>query len=219
VTTGLVDAVARIARHEAAARATAAVGVVTGVHPADAARKDHAVTVRLRDTGLVLPNVPIAVGVLGFAAIPAVDDLVLVVFADGDRHAPFVVGRLYHPDADAPEHAEGQAVLRLPAGNGTPTLELVVEGDPPKVELTLPKDVKVEIAEGVVRIAVGDLTASLDSAGGGRVEVAAGGSSVTLKKDGDVTVKAAGNLVLEGTEVRVKGSAKVVVQGAMVEIN
>ncbi|HEX8001076.1 MAG TPA: hypothetical protein VF519_00105 [Mycobacteriales bacterium] len=219
MTTGLVDAVARIARHEAAARATAAVGVVTDVHPGTLVAKDHAVTVRLRDSGLVLPKVPVAVGLLGFAAIPAVDDLVLVLFADGDRHAAFVVGRLYHPDADAPDHAEGEAVLRLPPGNGTPDLELVVTGDPPKVDLTLPGDVRVEIEDGAVRIAVGALTANLDSAGGGRVEVAAGGSSVTLKQDGDVTVKAAGNLTLEGTEVRVKGAAKVKIEGALVEIN
>ena len=215
----LVDAVARIARHEAAARATAAVGVVTDVFPGSAAAGDHAVTVLLRDTGLVLPRVPVAVGMLGFAAIPAVDDLVVVLFADGDRNAPYVVGRLYHPDADPPEHAEGQAVLRLPPGNEEPKLELVVEGDPPKIELTLPKDVRVEIAEGIVTIEVGDLSATLDSAGGGRVEVAAGGSTLTMKKDGDVSLKAAGNLVLEGTEVQVKGSAKVVVKGAMVEIN
>ena len=219
MTTGLVDAVARIARHEAAARATAAVGVVTDVQPAGPSVKDHAVTVKLRDSGLVLPKVPIAVGLLGFAAIPAVDDLVLLLFADGDRNAPFVVGRLYHPDADAPEHAEGEAVLRLPPGNDTPDLELVVTGDPPKVTLTLPRDVKVEIEDGAVKIAVGKLTATLDASGGGRVEVAAGGSSITLKQDGDVSVKAAGNLTLEGAEVRVKGSAKVKVEGAMVEIN
>jgi hypothetical protein len=219
VSSGLVDAVARIARHEAAARGTAAVGVVTDVFPASAAVKDHAVTVRLRDSQLVLPRVPVAVGLLGFAAIPAAGDLVLVVFADGDRNAPFVVGRLYHPDADAPEHAEGEAVLCLPAGNTTPKVRLVATGDPPKLTLDLPGDVHVEIGDGVVRIEVGALSASLDSSGGGRVEVAAGGSTLTLKKDGDVTLKAAGKLALEGAEVTVKGSAKVAVTGSLVEIN
>lgn len=215
----LVDAVSRIARHEAAARATAAVGVVTDVHPADGATRDHAVTVRLRDSGVLLPRAPVVVGVLGFASVPVVGDLVLVLFADGDRNAPFVVGRVYHPDADAPEHAEGEAVLRLPPGNGTPQLELVVTGEPPRVELTLPGDVSLVIEEGVVRLAVGELRASLDAAGGGRVEVAAGGSTLTMKQDGDVSLTALGDLVLEGTEVRVQGSAKVVVQGPMVEIN
>jgi len=220
VTTGLMEAVARIARHEAAARAVAAVGLVTDAFPApEGAPPDHAVTVELRDTKLVLPRVPVAVGLLGFAAIPAVGDLVLVVFVEGDRNAPVVVGRLYHPDADPPTHATGQAVLRLPAGSGQPTVELVVEADTPKITLDLPSDVHVEIGDGTVHLDVGALHARLDAVGGGRVEVAAGGSSITLKQDGDVTVKAVGNLELEGTEVHVKGTARVTVKGALVEIN
>jgi uncharacterized protein involved in type VI secretion and phage assembly len=215
VTSGLIDAVARIARHEMAARAMAAAGVVTEVFT----ETDHAVTVELRDTKLVLPRVPVAVGLLGFAAIPAVGDLVLVLFLEGDRNAPVVAGRLYQPDLNPPEHAEDQAVLALPAGADEPKVKLVVDGATPKITLDLPGDVHLEIGDGVVHLDVGALHTRLDAAGGGRVEVAAGGSTITLKKDGDITVKAAGNLVLEGTEVQVKGSAKVSVKGAIVELN
>ena len=93
MSSALYDSVARIARHEVNTRATAGVGRVVDIHPADGALPDHAVTVKMRDSGLVLPRVPVAVGVMGFAAIPAVDDLVVVLYLEGDYNAPVVVGR------------------------------------------------------------------------------------------------------------------------------
>ena len=159
-------------------------------------------------------RVPVAVGLLGFAAIPAVGDLVLVLFIEADRNAPVVVGRLYHADLAPPEHDAGEVVLRLPAGSGDPAIDLVLVPDTPKVTLDLPGDVHIEITEGRVHIGVGDLHATLETAGGGRVEVAAGGSTLTLKKDGDVSLKAAGNLTLEGTQIEIKGSGTVAVKGA-----
>jgi uncharacterized protein involved in type VI secretion and phage assembly len=219
MSSGLVDAIARIARHEAAARPVAGVGRVTAVHTSDGAPADHAVTVELRDTKLVLPRVPVAVGLLGYAAIPAVDELVVVVFVDADYHAPVVVGRLYPASVDPPEHAPGQAVVRLPAGSAEPTLQLVVDQAAPTVTLDLPQDVHVEIGAGSVHIEVGELHARLESAGGGRVEIAAGESTVTLKSSGDIAVKAAGTLSLEGTQVAISGTAKVSIKGALVELN
>jgi hypothetical protein len=40
-----------------------------------------------------------------------------------------------------------------------------------------------------------------------------------MKKDGDVTIKAAGKLKLEATEVEISGQAKVKVSGGVVEMN
>jgi len=219
VSAALFDSIARIARHEARAQATAGIGIVTEVHPASAVQKDHAATVKMRDTGIVLPRVPIAVGVIGFAAIPDVDDVVVVLFMDGDVNAPVIVGRLYTPDRDAPKHAEGELVLALPPGAADPDLELVVDGNAPSIKLALPGDVAVEIKNGSVKFAVGEMTVSLTGSGGGRAEIAAGSSKLTLKKDGDVTLTAGGKLKLEGTEVEISGSSKVKVSGAQVEIN
>jgi phage baseplate assembly protein gpV len=219
VSSALFDSIARIARHEARSAAIAGFGVVTEVHPATPALKDHAATVMMRDTGLVLPRVPIAVGVLGFAAIPDVDDVVVVVFMDGDANAPVIVGRLYDPDRNPPKHAEGQLVLALPAGASKPDLELIVDGSEPSVKLTLPDKVTIEISKGNVEIAVGEMKVSVTGSGGGRVEVAAGKSTLTLKKDGDVTLSAKGKLTLEGNEIEVSGKSKVKVSGGQVEIN
>lgn len=215
----LFDSIARIARHEARARAVAGVGKVVDIFPADSAQPDHAVTVEMRDSGLVLPRVPVAVGMMGLAAIPAVGDLVVVVYLEGDYNTPVVVGRLYHPDQNPPKHADGQIVLHLPAGESNPQLKLDIVGAEPSITLELPGEVKIEVMEGKVQIAVGAMHVSVKGSGGGRAEVAAGGSKITLKQDGDITLTAAGNLKLEGTEVAISGSAKVKIQGATVEVN
>ncbi len=219
MSTALFESIARIARHEASARATAGLGRVVDVFTSSGPQGDHAVTVKMRDSGLVLPRVPVAVGVVGFAAIPAVGDLVLVVFTEGDINAPVVVGRLYNADDPPPEHGEDEIILRLPSGGGEPEFDFKLAAAEPSVTLKLPGDVKIEIAEGKVEIEVGAIRLSADSSGGGRAEVAAGGSSIVIKQDGDVTLTSANKLKLEGTEVEISGSARVKIQGTQVEIN
>ena len=68
----LVQTVRGLARDEVLARWTTAAAVVRSVHGGT----EHACTVQLRETGLVLPRVPIAVGVLGLVALPNEGDLV-----------------------------------------------------------------------------------------------------------------------------------------------
>lgn len=221
MTSALFDSISRIARHEAQARAVAGVGKVTDIFPADAAPLDYAATVEMRDSGLVLSHVPVATGVLGAVAIPAVGELVVVVFMDGDVNAPVIIGRLYHPDQEPPKHANGQIVLALPSGQSNPDLRLDVEGDKPSVKLELPaSEVKVEIVEKKVLIQVGEISLTIQGSGGGRAEIAAGGSKITLKKDGDITISSStGKIKLEAMEVEIAGSAKVKISGAMVELN
>lgn len=215
----LYESIARIARHEAGARAIAGVGKVVDLFPAEGAAPDHAVSVEMRDSGLVLPRVPVAVGVMGFAAIPAIDDLVLVVFLEGDVNAPVVAGRLYHPDQNPPAHGRDQIVLGLPSGADDPDLKLVVKGGEPSILLTLPGDVKLEIKDGKVAIEVGAMHVQLQGAGGGRAEIAAGGAKLTLKQDGDVTLESPTTLTLHATRIEIKADATVTVKGAQVELN
>ena len=217
----LYESVSRIARHEVAARATAGIGRVVDTFPAPegASSPDHAVTVEMRDSGLVLPRVPVAVGVLGAAAIPAVDDLVVVLFLQGDVHAPVVVGRIYSSTQPPPQHDAGQIVLRLPASSSNPKLDLEVVGDEPLARLVLADDVSLEVTGQKVVVKAGEVQLSLESTGGGRAEVSAGGSTITLKKDGDIKISARGKLVLEGSEVTVSGTSKVKISGAQVEVN
>jgi uncharacterized protein involved in type VI secretion and phage assembly len=217
----LFDSVSRIARHEAAARAIASVGKVIEVFPADDTQHDHAVSIELRDAGLVVPRVPISVGALGFCAVPSVGDLVVVVFLEGDPNAPIVVGRLYHPDLDPPKHAEGQLVLALPPGADEPKVHLQVSGPDASILLTIAGDqeMAIECGKEKAEMRVGDMKVTVDGAGGGRTEVVAGSAKITIKKDGDIAISTDGNLKIEANEVEISGSSKVKITGAEVDIN
>jgi uncharacterized protein involved in type VI secretion and phage assembly len=214
----LFDSISRIARHEALARPVACAGVVTSLFPNEG-QPDHAVSVKLRETGLVLPRVPIAVGAMGFAAMPAAGDLVVVAFLDADYNSPVVVGHLYHPDQEPPKHRAQQMVVRLPSGASEPDLNLEVESDPVAIIITLPGDVKIEIKGETISLEAGETGMKIESSGGGRLTAKAGGTSVTLKKDGDVTVSSQGKVKIEGTEVEIAGQGKVKITGGLVEIN
>jgi uncharacterized protein involved in type VI secretion and phage assembly len=225
VSSALFDSVARIARHESRARLGAAAGKVVDVFPAGDGQADHAVSVELRDSQVVLPRVPVAVGLLGFAAIPARGELVLILFLDGDANAPVVAGRLYHPDQDPPEHAEGELVLALPSPSPSgqdPKLELRIDGAKPSLRLALAGDVTLEVVEQTARLSVGanaEMLVTVDGRGGGRTEIAAGSAKITIKKDGDITISTSGNLKLEGADVEISGTSKVKISGPQVEIN
>lgn len=219
MTNQLLDAVARVARHEVEARATAAVAEVTEVHRTAGRADDHAVTVKLRDRGLVLPRVPVAVGALGLVATPAVGDLVLVVFAEGDLHAPVVAGRLYTSDLAPPEHGDGQIVLALPPGSAQPALHAVVDGSAPSLEIKVGSRTRVRITDGLVEVTAGDATVTVDASGPGEVKVVAGQASLTMAGKGDVTVEAGNALTLKATTIEIKASATVTVSGAKVDIN
>lgn len=213
----LYDAVARIARHESERRTWASIGVVTEVHSSVAFANDHSVSVQLRDSQIVVPRLPIAVGALGLAVTPAVSDLVVVVFADGDPHAGVVVGRLYHRDLPPPEHSEGQVVFELPPG-GSPDIEVLA--DPATPELTIKVGgSRVRISGQTATITIGDAELVVDGNSPGAVKVTAGESSIALDGGGNMSLEAAAKLEIKAAEVSIEGSAKVKISGGIVEVN
>ncbi len=109
----IVQTIRHIARHEVGQNWNASLAVVKALHGANG-ESHYACTVELRETGVVLPRVPIATGLIGVAALPREKDLVIVVFAGGDLHAPVVVGRLYSEDVVPPQNAPGEFVAVLP---------------------------------------------------------------------------------------------------------
>lgn len=210
----LFDAVARIARHEAQARPPAALGKVVTAFGADGDPPDHAVDVELLALGLTLPRVPVAVGVLGFAALPAVGDLVLVIFADGDLNAPVVAGRLYDDQLAPPtEGKAGQLALALPE------LDLVIDGAKPTITLKLgDTPLQIDVTDQKLKIACDKLELSIDAGGGGKVELKAGGSTVKIAQDGDIEIAAKGKLKLTGQEVEIEGQSATKVKGMQVDV-
>ena len=60
---------------------------------------------------------------------------------------------------------------------------------------------------------------TVDGTGGGRAEIVAGGSTITLKQDGDITLKTSGTFKIDAAVVDISGSAKVKIAASAVEIN
>lgn len=214
----LFDAVTRIARHEAQARPIAAMAVVTEVHSQSLTGPDYSVTVQLRDSGVLVPRVPVATGSLGLVATLAPDDLVLVAFADGDVHAGVVVGRLHHRDLAPPEHGPGQLVLQLPPGESSPTVDLTVDPADPVVELTV-GSTQIRIEGKTVGITIGDAELVVDGNSPGAVTLKAGDAKASFSGNGELTLEAAQKLVLKGNQVEIEGSAGVKISGAKVDLN
>jgi len=197
------------------------------VHTGDGT-PDLSCTVQLRESGLVLPRVPVAVGVLGFAAPPAEGDLVLVVFAGEDLHAPVVAGRVYDEKVAPPASAPGELVAWLPHAQteDTKRLELTVrtpEDGTRSATVKLAGDVAVEVtvADQKVTVTVGDAMVRLSqsSSSDGKAEVIVGDAKLTLDQSGDITVTASQKLRLEADTIELSATSKVKVTGQTIELN
>jgi phage baseplate assembly protein gpV len=226
--TRLAQAVAEVARREVARLRVCEVGVVTSVFTTGGGGNDHACAVQLRAGGLVLPRVPLAVGMTGAASPPGVGDLVAVLFAGGDLHAPLIVGRLYHDQLEPPDHSAAESVLRLPAGESDAAARIDVVATAPDADaraLTVSLEgeaaVTMRLTPGEVVITVGDAELTLRQPGGsaGMATVKVKDSSVEIDGGGDVSVTATGRLTLSGASVEITGDTTVKVQGQTLELN
>ncbi|WP_261986960.1 phage baseplate assembly protein V [Actinomadura sp. HBU206391] len=222
----MVDSIRRIARAENGRAAWPALGLVTSVHTGSEAAPELSCTVRLRESGVVLPHVPIAVGTLGFAAPPSEGDLVLVLFAGGDLHAPAIAGCVYDERVAAPVSEPGQVVAWLPRSepDETKRLEIIMRtADERSVALRLAGDVEVlvTVQEEKVELVVGRATITLTASSGddATAEIKAGDAVVRIEQAGDVTVEAAGKLTLKGETVEIAGSSEVKVTGQTIKLN
>ncbi len=219
----IVATIQEIIRHELNRIRIAELGVVTAVYPhsADGDSDNYGCDVRLKNSGLELKRVPVATGHIGTAAIPNIDDLVLLTFDKGDVNQPIIIGRLYN-DADRPPlnttdevifrlplHSEDDAAIKAEIRNHqdqTPPREILIEM-PPKITL--------RINDGAVTATAGKTEMKLDQpdGSGGTVTVVAGNTRIVMNQDGDVEVEALGamtlkarrDLTLEGQNVKIKG--------------
>jgi uncharacterized protein involved in type VI secretion and phage assembly len=224
----VVHTIRRIARDEAGRTVPPALGVVKSVFGRTNGESAYACTVELRETGLVLPRVPVAAGAIGVAAPPREGDLVLLLFVGGDMHAPVVVGRLYNETVSPPVHGPGDMVAWLPGGEEDDTKKLQVEVKTPgdgtrTVHITIDGQVKVEVQvdDGGVRLQAQDtsLTLSQSSASDGKAELKVGNSSVVIEQSGNVTVTAEQALTLKGAKVEISGDTTVKVAGQTIDLN
>jgi uncharacterized protein involved in type VI secretion and phage assembly len=215
VSVSLFETIRRIVKEEIRQIRTAELAVVQEQHPhADDSDKDnYACTVALRDSGIVLKQVPVATSRIGLAGIPAVGDLVLVQFIEGDINAPVITGRLYNDEDRPPINTDGQLVLHLPLG--------AEDSDAVHVELTTGenREVIIKLGDGLsVKVKDDDPVVVLTVDGGK--------ATLQIDRDGAVTLESQGNLKIKGGEISVEGQtinveaqSELNLKGGVVNIN
>ncbi len=204
MTLTLFETIQRIVQEELGRLRTAELAIVQEQHPheSDSDKDNYACTVRLRDSGIVLKNVPVATSRVGSVSIPAVGDLVMVQFIGGDINAPVIIGSLYSDEARPPVSADGQAIMHLPLGAS--------DSDAVHIELHSGdrREIVVKLGTGIsLNIRDDDPVVELD-VDGGKAKLAIGrDGSVKLEATSDIEIKGAANINVEaGGQLNLKGS-------------
>lgn len=195
----LYDTLRQLVRQELASLRSSELATVQEVHPADP--DNYACTVVLRDSALVLKQVPLLTPRKGYASVPDVSDLVLVQFVGGDLNRPVILGSLYNDEDRPPQNAEKQLVLNLPAAE-SPDSALHLE-----LNETGPMSLKLNIGAAVqITLQDDDPVVMLDVGGNAKLSIDRNGA-VKLESSGELSIKAGANFKIEaGGELKLKGS-------------
>jgi uncharacterized protein involved in type VI secretion and phage assembly len=129
----------------------------------------------------------------GAFLIPDVGDEVLVVFAGGDPRFPIVVGGLWNGGAAPPESLSGDRVDRWALVSRKGSRIAIVEQSQPTITIETP----------------GGVTATFTDQGGGKIELVAAGTTITVDSKG-VSVQTGGKVSVQASQVEVSaGMVKV----------
>lgn len=200
----LVEIIQAIVRAELGRVRVAEIGVVTQLftHESGSDKNNYACNVRLRDSGLELQRVPVATQRIGLAAIPNVDDLVLVQFVQGDLHGAIVTGRLYN-DADRPPEAKAKEWVYVCPDDA--------ESGVRRMYLEFPNGNTLLLDDDKVVLEMGDTTLSIKNSGD--VELKSNAKmlietqgNTEIKAQGDIKLEAGGSLSLKAqTDIKIEG--------------
>jgi len=221
--TTIVNTIQQIVRQEMRRLRVADLGLVEEVYPhsGDSDVDNYGCDVRLKNSGLLLKRVPLAIGHIGTAAIPNKGDLVLLAFDKGDVNQPIIIGRLYNEKQRPPLNNPDEVIFRLPLAEADDkTIKAAIrnhksQSPPRELIVEMPPKITVRITDGTVRATAGKTEMKLDQPGGtgGTVTVVAGSTKITMNQDGDVvveaaadmTLKAVGDLKVQGRNVKIEG--------------
>jgi hypothetical protein len=219
-----VGVIQSVVRDQLRAFRTAELGVVTRVQPhaSSADRNNYSCDVRLRDSGLELKKVPVCVGRIGVAAMPNVDDLVLVQFLNGDIHAAVVAARLYNDQDRPPEAGERECVYVSPDDP---------ESGVRRMYLELPNGNKLTWDDDKLLLELGQTTVTINHDGdvevssSARLRIQTNGDT-SVKADGALDLNATGDVTIQGMNVSItaqasaslEGSASATLKGPMVTV-
>jgi phage baseplate assembly protein gpV len=202
----LFDTIRRIVQEQLAHTRSAEPAVVQEQHPhvEESDTDNYACTVALRNSGIVLKQVPVATQHIGCAGIPEVGELVLVQFIGGDINAPVITGRLYNDQDRPPVNTARQMVTHLPPGaSDDEAVHLEVNsGDIKSVVINIGSTVKLTLVDDdpAVTLDVGDGAATLSISQGGEVAIESQGD-VKFTSSGNLEFEAAGDMNLKGATI------------------
>jgi uncharacterized protein involved in type VI secretion and phage assembly len=205
----IVSTIQQIVRQELRAVRTSELGLVEVIYPHNSGSDNgnYGCDVRLKNSNLLLKQVPLTTDRIGTAAIPNKGDLVLVTFENGDVNQPIVIGRLYNESDRPPLNNSNEVIFRLPlAQTDDKTVKgairnLYANSPPREIIIQMTPKITVRINDGTVQATAGHSEMKLDQTNetGGTVTIFAGSSKITIEQDGDVNVEAAGDLTLKAT--------------------
>ena len=146
--------------------------------------------IEIRETGVILEQVPMTTPHIGMASPPVVDELVLVIYIHGDINQPVIAGRLYSNEIYPPEYTEDSWKVAVPTDgersitlddegkivltNGDTTVTIEESG---KVEIISPEDIDITV-DGNTNITCSDCT--IDASGD--INLGTGGGAVITDK-------------------------------------
>ena len=192
-------------------------GVVSSVFAKedDSGDGNHQVNVTLRGSGLELQRVSVAVGRAGWSALPRTGDLVVVAFLDGDLNSAVVLGTIYDNTLRPPKAAPLDVVYQPPDDEDSSVRRLHLEM-PGGCTITYGDD-KLSVTSGGTEVVVekdGDV--SIKSAGNVKIESQ---GDISLEAGGKLTMKAQQDASLAGMSTTVEGQGSATVKGPTVALN
>ena len=215
MTLTLFETIRRIVQEELRQIRTAELAIVQEqhAHASDSDTDNYACTVQLRNSGIVLQQVPVATQRIGSVSIPALGELVLVQFVGGDINAPIITGRLYNDEDRPPVNDDSQAILHLPLGAG--------DSDAVHIELHsgATRALAITLGDGIsLNIRDDDPVMELSINGGSATLKLDRDGAVTLESQGDISVKG-GNVSIEGNEITIKAQGQLTLKGQAINLN
>ena len=208
VTHTLYETIRKIVQDELKRIKTAQLAIVEEQHPhADESDSDnYACTIALRDSGIVLKNVPVATSKIGTASIPAVGDMVLVQFIGGDINAPVITGCLYNDETRPPLNDDSQIIMHHPQGaeDGDATRIEILSGSEKKLVIKLGDALEVNLADDDPVV---------------EIKIDGGKGNLTIARDGAVLVQSDGKVEIKGNEINIEAQAGLKLKGRTIDLN
>jgi uncharacterized protein involved in type VI secretion and phage assembly len=188
---------------------------VTQLHTRDVdTNANHEVSVKLIASGVELDHVPVAVGRLGFSALPNEGDVVILTFVGGNLQAPVALGCLYDDQAHPPMASPQEVVYQPPDDQASGVRRFHFE---------LPSGSTITLDDDALTLTFGSTTAVVNRDGdvliqsNGKIRLESQGD-LELDAQGDVTIQAGGNLTLKGMSVSAEGQTDAKLKGSQVAL-